>query len=102
MARWVVDKPTETNSFCVTGGSDGVRLTHNLSKYHAIFAITSSTPQDVKCSQQSNSFSATARNPQHLPTSHSQYVKTNQLKIKNCLQSASDLNNLIFICSIPL
>jgi len=77
----------------VTRGSNGVQLTRKVSQYHAVFAITPSTPQDVKCSQQPDLFSATACNPQRLSISHSQYVKSIQTKTV-CI-TASDLNNLL-------
>jgi len=93
MARWVVHKRMETDFFCVTRGSNGVRLTRKVSQYHAVFAITPSTPQDVKCSQQPDLFSATACNPQCLSISHSQYVKSIQTKTV-CI-TASELNNLL-------
>jgi len=91
-ARWVVDKPMET-IFCVTRGSNGMWLTHKVSQYHAVFAITPPTPHDVKCSQLSDLFSSTTCNLQRLSTSHSQYVKTIQTTTV-CI-SASDLNNLL-------
>jgi hypothetical protein len=91
-ARWVVDKPTETN-FVSQGAVMALWLTHKVSQYHAVIATTPSMPQDVKCSQPSDLFSATARNPQRLSTSHSQYVKTIQTTTV-CI-STSDLNNLL-------
>ena len=79
--------------FGVTRGSDGMQLTHKVSQNHAVFAITPSTPQDVKCLQKSDLFSGTAHNPQHLSTSRSQHVKNIQTKTV-CI-TASDLNNLL-------